>query len=156
MGPLVSAAQLRRVTDLVDDGRSRGVQVVTGGPTSTVGHQGFFMDPTVIFDADDRIPVVAEEIFGPVITVLPFDDIDEVVRRANNSAYGLAAGIWTKDLTRAHTLARRIKSGTVWINTYNQTSPAVPFGGFKNSGFGREHGAAVLDHYTETKSIWVG
>jgi len=99
--------------------------------------------------------VVSEEIFGPVITVLPYTTLDEVARRANATPYGLAAGIWTQDLRAAHSLAARIKAGTVWINTYNETSPAVPFGGFKHSGIGREHGEAVMQHYTQTKSVWV-
>lgn len=155
MGPLVSARQLARVKALVDKGRSKGAQVVAGGDRPGGLDAGFFLEPTVIVHGDDRNPVVSEEIFGPVVTILPFDDIDEVTRRANATPYGLAAGIWTKDIGRAHRLAADITAGTVWINTYNQTNPAVPFGGFKHSGFGREQGSAVLNHYSEIKSVWV-
>jgi phenylacetaldehyde dehydrogenase len=155
MGPLVSARQLARVKGLLDSGRSGGARVVAGGGTPRGLDRGFFLEPTVITHADDRNSVVSEEIFGPVVTVLPFDDVEEVTRRANATVYGLAAGIWTKDIGRAHRLAADITAGTVWINTYNQTNPAVPFGGFKHSGFGREQGAAVLSHYSEIKSVWV-
>jgi phenylacetaldehyde dehydrogenase len=156
MGPLISARQLERVERLVRGGEEAGAQIVAGGGRpSGVDPGGFFFEPTVIVEAADDLPVVRDEIFGPVITVLPYDTIDEVVRRANASEYGLAAGIWTHDLSAAHTVARRLDAGTVWINTYNETSPAVPFGGFKHSGFGREHGSAVLEHYTERKSVWV-
>lgn len=155
MGPLVSARQLARVESLVDDGCSKGARVAAGGGRPGGLDAGFFFSPTVIVEGDDHNPVVSEEIFGPVVTILPFDDVDEVTRRANATPYGLAAGIWTKDIGRAHRLAADITAGTVWINTYNQTNPAVPFGGFKHSGFGREQGAAVLSHYSEIKSVWV-
>jgi phenylacetaldehyde dehydrogenase len=155
MGPLVSARQLARVKGLLDGGRSGGARVVTGGGTPRGLDRGFFLEPTVITHAEDRNSVVSKEIFGPVVTILPFDDVEEVIRRANATVYGLAAGIWTKDIGRAHRLAADITAGTIWINTYNQTNPAVPFGGFKHSGFGREQGAAVLSHYSEIKSVWV-
>jgi phenylacetaldehyde dehydrogenase len=156
MGPLVSAVQKSRVTSLIDDGVRSGADVAFGGGTPAGQDAGFFIEPTILVGAHDRTRVVREEIFGPVITVLPYESLDEVVTRANATDYGLAAGIWTRNLQSAHVLARRIKAGTVWINTYNETSPAVPFGGFKRSGFGREHGAVVLDHYSEVKSVWVG
>lgn len=154
MGPLISEAQRRRVRDLIDDGRRSGAQVVTGGGIPSQLEHGFFLEPTVIVGVRDEQAIVREEIFGPVVTVLPFDSLDEVVRRANATEYGLAAGIWTNNLRAAHQLAGRIKAGTIWINTYNETSPAVPFGGFKHSGVGREHGREVIDHYLETKSVW--
>jgi phenylacetaldehyde dehydrogenase len=156
MGPLVSEVQRERVRELIDDGRAAGAELAAGGGVPAGGDAGFFLEPTVLVGARDEHAVVREEIFGPVITVLPFDSLDEVVARANATEYGLAAGIWTRDLRAAHELARRVKAGTVWINTYNETSPGVPFGGFKHSGIGREHGRAVLDHYTESKSVWVG
>jgi phenylacetaldehyde dehydrogenase len=156
MGPLISAVQKSRVAGLISDGVRSGADIAFGGKTPAGQEAGFFIEPTILVGAEDRTKVVREEIFGPVITVLPYDTLDEVVTRANATDYGLAAGIWTRDLQSAHVLARRIKAGTVWINTYNETSPAVPFGGFKRSGFGREHGSAVMEHYSEIKSVWVG
>jgi phenylacetaldehyde dehydrogenase len=155
MGPLISTVQKSRVDELVQDATRAGAEVAFGGTTPKGHEAGYFFQPTVLVGAADETRIVREEIFGPVITVLPYDSLNEVVKRANATEYGLAAGIWTRDLQAAHQLARRIKAGTVWINTYNETSPAVPFGGFKHSGFGREHGAAVLAHYTEIKSVWV-
>jgi phenylacetaldehyde dehydrogenase len=156
MGPLVSEAQRGRVRALVDDGAASGAEIVAGGGVPAGLEAGFFMEPTVLVGARDTQRVVREEVFGPVITVLPYDSLDEVVARANATPYGLAAGIWTHDLRAAHILARRVKAGTVWINTYKETSRAVPFGGFKQSGIGREHGRVALEHYTETKAVWVG
>ena len=156
MGPLVSRVQRERVRELIESGRAAGAELACGGGVPAGREAGFFLEPTVMVGASDEQRVVREEIFGPVITVLPFDSLDEVVARANATEYGLAAGIWTRDLRAAHELARRVKAGTVWVNTYNETSPGVPFGGFKQSGVGREHGRAVLDHYTETKAVWVG
>ncbi|AQT79912.1 betaine-aldehyde dehydrogenase [Mycolicibacterium litorale] len=155
MGPLVSARQLSRVRSLLDSARSGGAEVLVGGGAPAGLDEGFFLQPTVVSRAVDDDPVVSEEIFGPVVTILPFADVEEVTRRANATPYGLAAGIWTRDIGKAHRLAAEIAAGTVWINTYNQTNPAVPFGGFKHSGFGREQGEAVLSHYSEIKSVWV-
>ena len=155
MGPLISNLQKQRVQVLVADSADRGAKIVFGGGTPADQAEGYFFEPTVISNVDDDMPIVREEIFGPVITVLPYDTLDEVVTRANATEYGLAAGIWTRDLNLAHETAAKIRAGTVWINTYNETSPAVPFGGFGHSGYGREHGEAVLDHYTEIKSVWV-
>jgi acyl-CoA reductase-like NAD-dependent aldehyde dehydrogenase len=156
LGPLISRVHLDRVRELIENGRAAGAEVAVGGDSPDGRDAGYFLEPTVIVGAGDASPVVREEVFGPVVTVLPYDTLDEVVTRANGTDYGLAAGIWTRDLRAAHDLAARLKVGTVWINTYNETSPAVPFGGFKHSGIGREHGRAVLDHYTEHKSVWVG
>lgn len=155
MGPLVSARQLSRVRSLVDSARAGGAEVLAGGGPPADLDRGFFLQPTVVSRAVDDNPVVSEEVFGPVVTILPFTDVEEVTRRANATPYGLAAGIWTRDIGQAHRLAAEIAAGTVWINTYNQTNPAVPFGGFKHSGFGREQGEAVLSHYSEIKSVWV-
>lgn len=155
MGPLISQGQKDRVLSLVDDGVGRGASLVAGGGAPGTAGEGYFVAPTVLAGVDDDMPVVREEIFGPVITLLPYDTLDEAVQRANATEYGLAAGVWSRDLSLAHEVAARLRAGTVWINTYNETSPAVPFGGFGHSGYGREHGEQVLEHYTETKAIWV-
>ncbi|WP_433521316.1 aldehyde dehydrogenase family protein [Nocardia pseudovaccinii] len=159
MGPLVSAKQHKTVCGYVESGRAEGGRVAAGGgrPATLASEYagGFFVEPTVIEAPDDGLTVVQEEIFGPVLTVLRWHETDDLIRRANASPYGLAAGIWTRDLTSAHTLARAIRAGTIWINCYNLTDPASPFGGYKESGWGREMGRAALDLYTETKSVWV-
>jgi acyl-CoA reductase-like NAD-dependent aldehyde dehydrogenase len=155
MGPLVSQVQKGRVTNLIDQAKESGAELAYSGVIPSGNERGYFVGPTIIVGAGDQSRIVREEIFGPVITVLPYDSLDEVIHRANATEYGLAAGIWTQNLRTAHTLAARVKAGTVWINTYNETSPAVPFGGFKHSGIGREHGEEILNHYTETKSVWV-
>ena len=155
MGPLISEVQQSRVLSLISGGLDQGAQIITGGSRPSSLPDGYFVEPTVLTGVRDDMELVREEIFGPVITLLPYDSVDEAITRANATEYGLAAGIWTRDLNQAHRLASKIKAGTVWINTYNETGPAVPFGGFGHSGFGREHGEGVLDHYTETKSVWV-
>jgi len=156
MGPLISERQRRRVVELIEDGRAHGAEVVAGGGVPADQPDGFFLEPTVLVGARDDHRVVREEIFGPVMTILPYDSVDEAVERANATEYGLAAGLWTNDLRAAHDFAKRVKAGSVWINTYSETSPAVPFGGFKASGVGREHGREVVENYLETKSVWVG
>ncbi|MGI5132281.1 aldehyde dehydrogenase family protein [Pseudonocardia sp. CA-107938] len=159
MGPLVSARQFAAVGAYLDAGRAQGATVVAGGgPVTGLDAEyadGWFLQPTIFADADHSMRIVREEIFGPVLAVMRWTDTDELVRLANDTPYGLAAGIWTRDLATAHRLAARIKAGTVWINCYNYTDPASPFGGYKQSGWGREMGRAVLDAYTETKSVWV-
>ena len=153
MGPLVSSEQHQRVTGFLDSGRQEGAEVVTGG--QVVGNRGYFVQPTVLANTNRDMRVVREEIFGPVVCVQPFeeDDLDGIARFANDTEYGLSASIWTQDLTRAHTLARKIKAGTVWINTHNWGDPAFPFGGYKQSGWGREMGKEVMEHYTEVKAV---
>src|SRR5699024_7683839 len=111
--------------------------------------------PTVFSDVDDQMSIAREEIFGPVVVAMPYDDLDEIIERANNSPYGLAAGLWTENLKNAHYVANRLKAGSVWVNCYNVTDPASPFGGYKESGFGREMGSYALNNYTEVKSVWV-
>src|SRR5712675_1011696 len=140
LGPLVSDEQFKRVTGYLEAGRQQGAKVVTGG--SRVGDQGYFVQPTVLTDTKPEMSVIREEIFGPVVCAIPFDDddLDRIARTANDTSYGLAASIWTRDLGIAHKLARRIRAGTVWINTHNYGDPALPFGGFKQSGWGREMG----------------
>jgi phenylacetaldehyde dehydrogenase len=151
LGPLVSDEQFKRVTGYLDAGRQQGAKVVTGG--SRVGDQGYFVQPTVLTETNPEMSVVREEIFGPVVCAIPFDDddLDRIARTANDTSYGLAASIWTRDLGIAHKLARRIKAGTVWINTHNFGDPALPFGGYKQSGWGREMGYEAIELYTEVK-----
>lgn len=153
MGPLVSETQLRRVTGYLEAGEKAGAKAVAGG--ERVGDKGYFVAPTVLTDVTDDMKVVQEEIFGPVVTAMKFSDIREVSARANNTIYGLGAGIWTRDISKAHALAAEIKAGTVWINCYNVFDAALPFGGYKQSGWGREMGHAVLNAYTETKSVCI-
>ena len=151
MGPLVSDEQLTRVTGYLQSGLSEGARPLCGA--QRYGDTGYFVEPTVLVDVRQDMKVVQEEIFGPVVTALPFKDLDEVLTVANDTIYGLGAGIWTKDLSKAHRLAAELHAGTVWINCYNVFDPALPFGGYKQSGWGREMGHEVLEHYTEVKSV---
>jgi phenylacetaldehyde dehydrogenase len=153
MGPLVSREQHDRVGRYLDISADSGGEVLAGG--SRIDGPGYFVEPTVIASPDPTHPVVREEIFGPVVTAMPFDDLDDLARQANDTVYGLAAGIWTKDLSKAHKLAARLEAGTVHVNTYHVFSAETPFGGFKQSGWGREKGDEVLDQYLETKSVIV-
>ena len=151
MGPLVSDEQLRRVTGYLDSGKADGATAVTGG--GRLGERGYFVEPTVLTNTRPEMKIVREEIFGPVVVAAPFSDLDEVAAIANDTEYGLGAGIWTKDISKAHALAKKIKSGTVWINCYNVFDAALPFGGYKQSGWGREMGHEVLEAYTEVKAV---
>jgi phenylacetaldehyde dehydrogenase len=153
MGPLVSAEQLQRVTGYLDSGRSQGAKPVVGG--SRIGTKGYFVEPTVLVDVKPDMKVVREEIFGPVVVAIPVGDTSELPAAANQTNYGLAAGIWTNDLAKAHTLAAQLQAGTVWINCYNIFDAALPFGGYKESGWGREMGHDVLELYTETKAVCI-
>ena len=153
MGPLVSAEQLERVSGFLDSGASEGARALSGGKRH--GTAGYFFQPTVLVDTKPHMKVVREEIFGPVVTAMPFENPDEIFAQANDSIYGLAAGIWTKDISKAHTLAAQMRAGTVWINCYNIFDAAMPFGGYKQSGWGREMGHQALELYTETKSVCV-
>jgi phenylacetaldehyde dehydrogenase len=156
MGPLVSEEQLRRVTGYLEAGRSEGARVVTGGGRAGGDlERGYFVEPTVFTDVRNHMKIMQEEIFGPVVAVTPFTDIEEVLAASNDTTYGLAAGIWTRDLSKAHRAAAALKAGTVWINCYNIFDAASPFGGYKQSGYGREMGHHALDLYTQVKSVWV-
>jgi aldehyde dehydrogenase (NAD+) len=153
LGALVSKAQMERVLEYVRIGKEEGAHAVLEG--GRVGDYGCFVKPTVFDSVDTSMRIAQEEIFGPVLTVLTFEDMDELVEKANSTIYGLAAGIWTRDIGKAHTLARRIQAGTVWINAYGSLSAEAPFGGYKQSGFGRELGRHGIDLYTQVKSVWV-
>ena len=151
MGPLVSEEQLNRVCSYLESGYSEGAKATVGG--SREGTKGYFVKPTVLVNTNEKMKVVREEIFGPVVTAIPFSDVDDLVAKANNTEYGLAAGVWTRDITKAHRIASKLRAGTVWINCYNVFDPAMPFGGYKQSGWGREMGHEVLNLYTEVKSV---
>ena len=153
MGPLVSEEQFRRVCGYMEAGLNEGAKAVVGG--KKVGNRGYFVEPTVLVNTNPKMKVVQEEIFGPVVTAMPFKSVDEIAAEANNTNYGLAAGIWTKDIGKAHALANKLKAGTVWINCYNVFDAAMPFGGYKQSGWGREMGKEALELYTETKAVCV-
>ncbi len=156
MGPLVSETQLHRVLGYIDAGRREGAHVLCGGtrPGGPLGN-GYFVAPTVFGQVDPGMRIAQEEIFGPVLGVVPFDTLDEAVALANATPYGLAAGVWTHDLAAAHRLAANLRSGTVWVNCDNEFDPAVPFGGYRQSGYGRELGAHALEAYTHVKSVWI-
>lgn len=154
MGPLISQTHMERVLGYVESGRQDGAEILTGGGRNEAAGAGYFVKPTVMTGAD-QMTIARDEIFGPVLVALPFDDLDEVVRRANDTQYGLAAGIWTSDIKKAIKVAHRLKAGTVWINGYNMLDAASPWGGMKQSGLNRESGRVAIDAYTELKSVWV-
>lgn len=153
LGALVSKTQMDRVLDYVEIGKREGaVPILPGGRAGT---RGYFVKPTIFDSADQSMKIAQEEIFGPVLTVLTFETTDELVEKANSTIYGLAAAIWTRDIAKAHRLAGELQAGTVWINAYNMLSPESPFGGYKQSGYGRELGRHGIDLYTQVKSVWV-
>lgn len=153
IGPLVSEEQQNRVLGYIEKGLNEGAELLVGGDKPY--EQGYFVSPTIFADVRDEMTIAKEEIFGPVISALPYEDLDDLIDRANSSQYGLAAGVWTKDVTKAHYIANRLRAGTVWVNCYNAFDAASPFGGFKQSGIGREMGSYALNNYTEVKSVWV-
>jgi len=155
-GALASKAQLDKVLHYVEGARREGATLVAGGSRADIGTgKGFFMQPTMFADVTPGMAIAREEIFGPVLAAIEFGDVEEAIARANDSMYGLAAAVWTRDIKKAHYVASKLQAGTVWVNTYNVYDTAVPFGGYKQSGFGREMSAHALEHYTQTKTVWV-
>jgi len=153
IGPVVSRQQLETVLGYIEAGQREGARLVTGG--RRVGTRGYFVEPTVFDGVTNRMRIAREEIFGPVLAVIPFTSVEDAVAQGNDTPYGLAAAVWTRDVAKAIRVARALRAGTVWVNAYNLYDAALPFGGFKESGFGRELGAAGLEHYTEVKTVWV-
>ena len=153
MGPLVSRNQMNTVMDYIDIGKKEGACVAYGG--NRVGDKGFYVAPTIFTDVKHEMRISQEEIFGPVASIIPFEDEEDAIRIANGTAFSLAAGVWSADVTRIHKVAQELKAGTVWINTYGYTDVRLPWGGTGESGFGREHGEAALENFTEPKTIWL-
>jgi len=153
VGPLISRSHREQVQGYIDAGKKEGARLVLGGDRPD--RKGYYLNPTVFDRATNQMRIAREEIFGPVLSVIPFSGFDEVIAQANDTCYGLAAGVWTTDLSKAHRAARLIRAGSVWINTYGALNIAAPFGGFKQSGFGREMGQEVLELFTEVKTVWV-
>ncbi|AXI08529.1 aldehyde dehydrogenase family protein [Oceanobacillus sp. 143] len=155
LGPLISAKQKERVLGYLDLGRDEGAEMLVGGNAADGLENGYFVKPTVLANVNNSMRIAQEEIFGPVVSGIPFTDIDEVIKLANQTEYGLGGGVNTTDIRKAHLVAEGLRTGSVWVNTYNLIDPASPFGGYKQSGLGRENGAESIDLYTETKSVWI-
>jgi acyl-CoA reductase-like NAD-dependent aldehyde dehydrogenase len=155
LGALVSEQQMKQVLGYIDTGRKEGARVVAGGERQPVNGKGWFVQATVLDGVNNAMRVAQEEIFGPVLSVIRFDGVDDAVQQANAVAYGLAAGVWTQNVKKAHSVARRLQAGTVWVNAYNFYDAGMPFGGFKQSGFGRDLGPECLRDVTQVKSVWV-
>ena len=157
MGPLVSEEQLKRVTGYLEIGKKEGAKAICGGERAKGPEldKGYFVQPTVFADVNNKMRIAQEEIFGPVVSAIPFKDVNDAVFQGNESTYGLAAGVWTNNVKKAHAVTRALKAGTVWVNCYNVFDPCAPFGGYKQSGFGREGGIHALELYTQVKSVWM-
>jgi acyl-CoA reductase-like NAD-dependent aldehyde dehydrogenase len=155
MGALVDEGQLRTVMGYIDAGKAEGARAVTGGVRARESSGGYYVEPTVFDRVDNGMTIAREEIFGPVLAAIDFMDVDEAIARANDTVYGLAAGVWTRDIKKAHYVASKLQAGLVWVNTYNVYDTAAPFGGYKQSGFGREMSKYAFDSYTQIKTVWV-
>jgi len=157
VGPLISETELNKMLGYIELGKKEGAKIATGGCRITKNglDKGFFLEPTIFVDVDNKMRIAQEEIFGPVLCVIKFKDEEEVIKMANDSEYGLAGAVWTKDINRALRVARAIEAGRIWVNTYNETPVHTPFGGYKKSGFGRENHKMVLEHYTQRKNIYI-
>jgi aldehyde dehydrogenase (NAD+) len=156
LGAISSKRQLETDLRYIETAKKEGARLVAGGGRADIGTgKGFFLQPTVFADVTPDMTIAREEIFGPVLAAIDFADLDEAIERANTTTYGLAAAVWTRDIKKAHHVARKLQAGTVWINTYNVYDTAAPFGGYKQSGFGREMSMHALEHYTQVKSVWV-
>ncbi|HEV3049021.1 MAG TPA: aldehyde dehydrogenase family protein, partial [Longimicrobium sp.] len=156
LGPLVSQEQLDRVMGYIAQGKSEGANLLMGGDRVEVnGKRGYFLNPTIFGEVESKMVIACEEIFGPVLAVQTFSDLEEAIQIGNATEYGLAAAVWTRDVRKAHHAAHQLRAGTVWINTYHNLDTASPFGGYKQSGYGRELGRYALDLYTQVKSVWV-
>jgi len=157
VGPQISGRQMDRILDYIEHGKQEGARLLTGGERDTEGSKakGFFVKPTIFADVMPDMRIAREEIFGPVLSVIRFRDAAEAIQIANSTIYGLAAAVWTRDLRLAHRMAEGLRAGSIWINCYNAFDSASPFGGYKQSGFGRDLGAHALEQYTSVKSVWV-
>jgi len=156
LGAIVSQEQMQTVLSYVEAGKKEGAKLIAGGNRVSVdGGKGFFLEPTIFGEVTNDMKIAQEEIFGPVLATLSFDDVDQVIDLANRNQYGLAAAVWTRDVKKAHNVSRQLRAGTVWINTYGLMDAALPFGGYKSSGFGRELGKHAIEHYTEVKTVWL-
>ena len=156
MGAIVSQEQMQTVLGYIEAGKKEGAKLIAGGNrVSLDGGKGFFIEPTIFGDVNNDMQIAREEIFGPVLSMIAFDDVEQAVQQANSNPYGLAAAVWTRDIKKAHHISRQLRAGTVWINTYGLMDAALPFGGYKQSGFGRELGAHAVEHYTELKTVWL-
>jgi len=153
IGPVTTAPQYKKIPDYIDIAKSEGAELLTGGGPSDAGAQ--FVQPTIFTNVDNAMRIAQEEVFGPVLSIIGFDDEEEAVRLGNDVIYGLAAGVWTQNIGRAHRMAKALRAGTVWVNTYRAVSYLMPFGGMKHSGMGRESGIDAIREYLETKAVWI-
>jgi aldehyde dehydrogenase (NAD+) len=157
IGPLVSKDQLERVTGYLDVGQKEGAKALASGARLTEGalSKGYFVPPTVFANVEDNMRIAQEEIFGPVISAISFKDSDDLIKRANTTTFGLASGVWTTNVSKAHQVAKALRAGSVWVNCYQAMDPAVPFGGYKMSGYGRESGKQHVEEYLNVKAVWI-
>jgi acyl-CoA reductase-like NAD-dependent aldehyde dehydrogenase len=155
MGAMVDDTQTRRVMGYIDEGRKAGAELKMGGKQARTESGGYYIEPTVFDKVDNRMKIAQEEIFGPVLSTLTFKSVDEAIQIGNDTIYGLAAAVWTRDITTAHRVARRLKAGVVWVNCFDAGEMSTPFGGYKQSGFGRDKSLHALEKYTQLKTTWI-